>query len=308
MGRRRKRGRDITGILLLDKPTDITSNKALQQAKFLYFAAKAGHTGALDPIATGVLPICFGEATKFSQYLLNADKKYRVTAKLGEKTTTADREGEVIESKPVDVTESQLVKVLQQFKGTISQVPSMYSALKKDGVPLYKLARKGIEVERDAREVDIYSLELVSFSGDQFVLDVHCSKGTYVRNLVEDIGDELGCGAHVLELRRTAVGDFNLEQTVSLAQLEELKQADAKLEMDELLLPVEQALSHMPLVHLTDDEAYYIRLGQAVQIAGVPIEGSVGLLHDDQFIGVGVINDDGKVAPSRLIRTDEASV
>lgn len=221
MGRRRKRGRDITGILLLDKPTDITSNKALQQAKFLYFAAKAGHTGALDPIATGVLPICFGEATKFSQYLLNADKKYRVTAKLGEKTTTADREGEVIESKPVDVTEEQLVKVLQQFKGTISQVPSMYSALKKDGVPLYKLARKGIEVERDAREVDIYSLELVTFSDDEFVLDVHCSKGTYVRNLVEDIGDELGCGAHVLELRRTAVGDFNLGQTVTLAHLEE---------------------------------------------------------------------------------------
>lgn len=308
MGRRRKRGRDITGILLLDKPTDITSNKALQQAKFLYFAAKAGHTGALDPIATGVLPICFGEATKFSQYLLNADKKYRVTAKLGEKTTTADREGEVIESKPVDVTEEQLVKVLQQFKGTISQVPSMYSALKKDGVPLYKLARKGIEVERDAREVDIYSLELVTFSDDEFVLDVHCSKGTYVRNLVEDIGDELGCGAHVLELRRTAVGDFNLEKTVTLAHLEELKHADAKLEMDELLLPVEQALSHMPLVQLTDDEAYYIRLGQAVQIAGVPIDGSVGLLHDDQFIGVGVINDDGKVAPSRLIRTDEASV
>lgn len=308
MGRRRKRGRDITGILLLDKPTDITSNKALQQAKFLYFAAKAGHTGALDPIATGVLPICFGEATKFSQYLLNADKKYRVTAKLGEKTTTADREGEVIESKPVDVTEEQLVKVLQQFKGTISQVPSMYSALKKDGVPLYKLARKGIEVERDAREVDIYSLELVAFSGDEFVLDVHCSKGTYVRNLVEDIGDELGCGAHVLELRRTAVGDFTLEQTVSMAHLEELKQADAKLEMDELLVHVEQALSHMPLVQLTDDEAYYIRLGQAVQIAGVPVDGSVGLLHDNQFIGVGVINDDGKVAPSRLIRTDEASV
>lgn len=308
MGRRRKRGRDITGILLLDKPTDITSNKALQQAKFLYFAAKAGHTGALDPIATGVLPICFGEATKFSQYLLNADKKYRVTAKLGEKTTTADREGEVIESKPVDVTEEQLVKVLQQFKGTISQVPSMYSALKKDGVPLYKLARKGIEVERDAREVDIYSLELVSFTGDQFVLDVHCSKGTYVRNLVEDIGDELGCGAHVLELRRTAVGDFNLEQTVTLAHLEELKQADAKLEMDELLVPVEQALKHMPLVHLTDDEAYYIRLGQAIQIAGVPVEGSIGLMHGNQFIGVGVINDDGKVAPSRLIRTDEASV
>lgn len=308
MGRRRKRGRDITGILLLDKPTVITSNKALQQAKFLYFAAKAGHTGALDPIATGVLPICFGEATKFSQYLLNADKKYRVTAKLGEKTTTADREGEVIESKPVDVTEEQLVKVLQQFKGTISQVPSMYSALKKDGVPLYKLARKGIEVERDAREVDIYSLELVAFSGDEFVLDVHCSKGTYVRNLVEDIGDELGCGAHVLELRRTAVGDFTLEQTVSMAHLEELKQADAKLELDELLVPVEQALSHMPLVQLTDDEAYYIRLGQAVQIAGVPVEGSVGLLHENQFIGVGVINDDGKVAPSRLIRTDEASV
>ncbi|MBD3653442.1 tRNA pseudouridine(55) synthase TruB [Kangiella sp.] len=308
MGRRRKRGRDITGILLLDKPTDITSNKALQQAKFLYFAAKAGHTGALDPIATGVLPICFGEATKFSQYLLNADKKYRVTAKLGEKTTTADREGEVIETKPVAVTEEQLVKVLQQFKGTISQVPSMYSALKKDGVPLYKLARQGIEVERDAREVDIYSLELVSFSDEEFVLDVHCSKGTYVRNLVEDIGDELGCGAHVLELRRTAVGGFGLEQTVTLAHLEELKQADAKLEMDELLLPVEKALAHMPLIQLSDDQAYYLRMGQAVQVPGAPVEGSVCLLHDNQFIGVGAINDDGNIAPSRLIRTDEATV
>lgn len=308
MGRRRKRGRDITGILLLDKPTDITSNKALQQAKFLYFAAKAGHTGALDPIATGVLPICFGEATKFSQYLLNADKQYRVTAKLGEKTTTADREGEVIESRPVDVSETQLVKLLQQFKGTISQVPSMYSALKKDGVPLYKLARQGIEVERDAREVDIYSLELVSFSGDEFVLDVHCSKGTYVRNLVEDIGEELSCGAHVLELRRTAVGDFGLEQTVTMAHLEELKQADAKLEMDELLLPVEKALAHMPLIQLSDDQAYYLRMGQAVQVPGAPVEGSVCLLHDNQFIGVGAINDDGNIAPSRLVRTDEANV
>ncbi|MCW8856476.1 MAG: tRNA pseudouridine(55) synthase TruB [Kangiella sp.] len=308
MGRRRKRGRDITGILLLDKPTDITSNKALQQTKFLYFAAKAGHTGALDPIATGVLPICFGEATKFSQYLLNADKKYRVTAKLGEKTTTSDREGEVIESKPVNVTESQLVKVLQQFKGTISQTPSMYSALKKDGVPLYKLARQGIEVERDAREVAIYSLELVSFGGEEFVLDVHCSKGTYVRNLVEDIGDELDCGAHVLELRRTAVGDFGLEQAVTMAHLEELKQADAKLEMDELLLPVEQVLKHMPSIQLSDDQSYYIRLGQAVQIPGSPIDGSVCLVHNSQFIGVGTIDDDGKVAPTRLIRTDEASV
>lgn len=308
MGRRRKRGRDITGILLLDKPTDVTSNKALQQTKFLYFAAKAGHTGALDPIATGVLPICFGEATKFSQYLLNADKKYRVTAKLGEKTATADREGEVIESRPVDVSEAQLVKLLQQFKGTISQVPSMYSALKKEGVPLYKLARQGIEVERDAREVHIYSLELVSFAGDEFVLDVHCSKGTYVRNLVEDIGEELNCGAHVLELRRTAVGDFGIEQTVTMTQLEELKQADAKLEMDELLLPVEKVLQHMPIIQLNDDQAYYIRQGQAVQIPDSPLEGSVCLLHNEQFIGVGTINDDGNIAPSRLVRTDEVSV
>jgi tRNA pseudouridine55 synthase len=176
MARRRKRGRDITGILLLDKPTDVTSNKALQQAKFLYFAQKAGHTGALDPIATGVLPICFGEATKFSHFLLNADKKYRVIAKMGQKTTTSDREGEVVEEKPVNVTQDELVKVVQQFKGTISQVPSMYSALKKDGVPLYKLARQGIEVEREAREVTIHSIDILRFEGDVFELDVHCSK------------------------------------------------------------------------------------------------------------------------------------
>lgn len=302
MARRRKRGRDITGILLLDKPTDMTSNKALQQTKFLYFAQKAGHTGALDPIATGVLPICFGEATKFSHFLLNADKKYRVIGKLGQKTTTSDREGEVIEEKPVAVTEKQLVTVMQQFKGTIDQVPSMYSALKKDGVPLYKLARQGIEVERKAREVTIHSIELLRFEGDEFELDVHCSKGTYIRNLVEDIGDELGCGAHVQELRRTAVSHLQLEDCVSLKQLEEMKLADEKEAMDELLMPLEKALHHLPVVELNDDETYYICLGQALQIGSPPEADEFILKGPSGFLGIGMIDDDGKVAPRRLIK------
>ncbi len=305
MARRRKRGRDISGILLLDKPTDMTSNAALQDAKYLYFAAKAGHTGALDPIATGVLPICFGEATKFSQFLLNADKKYRVVAKLGEKTTTADREGEVIESQPVEVSEKQFLTVMNQFKGTIKQVPSMYSALKHNGTPLHKLARQGIEVEREAREVSIYSIELLRFQGEQVEMNVHCSKGTYIRNLVEDIGDVLGCCAHVQELERTAVGEFELSQTVSMTQLREMKADDLKLEMDQLLLPIEEALQGWPKLQLTDNEAYYLKQGQALQIAEAPADGLVCLFEQEhRFIGVAKIDDDGKVAPSRLLKQE----
>lgn len=305
MARRRKRGRDISGILLLDKPMDITSNKALQDAKYLYFAAKAGHTGALDPIATGVLPVCFGEATKFSQFLLNADKKYRVIGKLGEKTTTSDREGEVVQTRPVDVDESQLLTVMQQFKGIISQVPSMFSALKHNGTPLYELARQGIEVERQAREITIFSLELLGFNGDEFELDIHCSKGTYVRNLVEDIGDELGCGAHVKELRRTAVGQFELDQTITLDQLRSMKKDDLKLEMDELLLPMEQALAGLPQYEISADEAYYLKQGQAIHATGAPQEAAICLVETGVgFIGVGTIDDDGKLAPSRLLKQE----
>ncbi len=305
MARRRKRGRDISGILLLNKPTDMTSNAALQDAKYLYFASKAGHTGALDPIATGVLPVCFGEATKFSQFLLNADKKYRVVAKLGQKTTTADREGEVIESRPVEVTKEQFVSVMQQFKGTISQVPSMYSALKHKGTPLHKLARQGIEVEREAREVTIYSLELLNFNDDLVEMDVHCSKGTYIRNLVEDIGETLGCGGHVLELERTAVGQFDLNETISMEQLRQMKSDDLKLEMDQLLLPVEEALNNWPKVELSENEAYYLKQGQAVQIADAPSDGMVCLIEPDNcFLGIGKIDDDGKVAPSRLLKQE----
>lgn len=305
MGRRRKRGRDITGILLLDKPTDNTSNKALQQVKYLYFAAKAGHTGALDPIATGILPICLGEATKFSQFLLNADKKYRVWAKFGEKTTTADREGEVIQTEDINFSEDELVTIMKTFTGKLKQVPSMYSALKKDGVPLYELARQGIEIEREARDIEIFSLELVEFDGEIGVMDVHCSKGTYVRNLVEDIGEALNCAAHVQELRRTAVAHFTLDECYDMAHLEALKSADEKLAMDELLLPVEEALEALSRVELSPDQAYYIKQGQAVQVTGVPTDGLVSLLDDGVFIGVGFIDDDGKVAPKRLIKQDD---
>lgn len=304
MARQRKRGRAVDGILLLDKPEGITSNAALQRVKNLFYAAKAGHTGSLDPIATGMLPVCFGEATKFSQYLLDSDKRYIVKGKLGEKTETADREGEVIQTRDVAISEPQLAASLTSFRGTISQVPSMYSALKHKGEPLYKLARKGITVERQAREVRIHALELRSFDGTFFELDVACSKGTYIRNLVEDIGDLLECGAHVVELRRLDVGPYLAEQMITLEQLEAVAGED-KYSLDRLLLPVETSVAHWPTVELSDNAAYYLKMGQAVQVPGAPLSGWVTLKENgDQFIGLGEIDDDGRVAPRRLIRMD----
>ena len=227
MGRRRARGRDVTGILLLDKPSGITSNAALQQVKHLYFARKAGHTGSLDPLASGILPICMGEATKVSAFLLDADKRYQVRCRLGIRTTTADAEGEVLEERPIGTySGDQLEAVFDGFRGRIEQIPPMYSALKHKGERLYKLARQGVEVEREPRPVNIYELTLAGQGDDWIDIDVHCSKGTYIRTLAEDIGEKLGCGAHVAALRRSAVGPYGSDQLITLEQLEALKETD----------------------------------------------------------------------------------
>ncbi|MBO6658379.1 MAG: tRNA pseudouridine(55) synthase TruB [Pseudomonadales bacterium] len=306
MGRRRRKGRNISGILLLDKPMGITSNAALQQVKRLFNACKAGHTGSLDPLATGVLPLCFGEATKFSQFLLDADKHYRARVRLGVTTDSGDADGKVLETKPVpEITDEALEQALDNYRGEITQVPSMFSALKVDGQPLYKLARQGVEVEREARPVTIYELEVQDRSGDELTLDVRCSKGTYVRTLAEDIGRELGCGAHVAGLRRLAAGPFKIEETVSIQQLEELMSED-RSNMDAKLQPVGAAVKDWPAVELTEVTASFLRQGQPVQVANAPTDGWVSIFaeapqNEVEFIGVGEIQDDGLVAPRRLI-------
>jgi tRNA pseudouridine55 synthase len=301
MGRRRNKGRNVRGILLLDKPRGITSNDALQKVKRLYRAAKAGHTGSLDPLADGLLPICFGAATKISAFLLDADKRYWVRIKLGVTTTTADSDGEVLETRPVEgVSEEALRQVLTRFQGEIDQVPPMYSALKHKGERLYKLAREGVEVEREPRRITIHSLELTAFDSPEFELEVHCSKGTYVRTLAEDIGEALGCGAHVTALRRTGVGPYGIDQLVSLELLEQ-KGEEGSVAMDALLLPVESALADWPEVRLTPDSSFYVRQGQPVLVPNAPVEGWVRLFGPDGFMGVGEILDDGRVAPRRMM-------
>lgn len=301
----RRPKRAIDGILLLDKPAGITSNKALQEIKHLFQAEKAGHTGSLDPLATGLLPICLGEASKFSQYLLEADKVYRTRMKLGQKTSTADAEGEIIAEAPVPaLSREQIEAVLARFRGAISQVPSMYSALKKDGRPLYELARQGIEVEREARPVHIYRLELLAVEPDSWELEVACSKGTYVRNLVEDIGDAIGCGAHVTMLRRIEAGPFHEVQMVSLEAVKAAVQEAGPTGADAMLLPAWAGLASWPRVELTETSAYYLLQGQPVRVSSAPQEGLVLVFEaGDRFLGVGEMTEDGRVAPKRLIRS-----
>jgi tRNA pseudouridine55 synthase len=306
MGRRHPTGRNVTGILLLDKPVGITSNDALQRVKRIYRAAKAGHTGSLDPLATGLLPICLGAATKFSAYLLDADKRYRVRVQLGVTTTTADAEGEVLERRAVvGLDRARIEGVLAQFRGEIDQLPPMYSAVKHGGERLYKLARQGLEVERQPRRIQIFSLEIVAVDLPEIELDVHCTKGTYVRTLAEDIGRELGCGGHVSALRRTGVGPYDETRVtfLTLDQLRELAELDgAASRLDALLLPLDSALGHWPAVRLSADAAFYLQQGQAVLVPQAPTEGLVRLFDGSQrFLGVGEILDDGKVQPKRLI-------
>ncbi len=301
MGRRRYKGRNINGILLFDKPVGVTSNAALQQVKDLYRASKAGHTGSLDPLASGLLPICLGEATKVSGFLLDADKSYRVRCRLGERTASGDAEGEVIETRPVTTTQDELEAVLERFRGPIMQIPPMYSAVKHEGQRLYKLARKGLEVEREPREVIIHELTLLDFASPEFELDVRCTKGTYVRTLAEDIGEALGCGAHVVALRRLGVGPYDAENMSTIEELEALPH-DHFQSLDSRLLPIETALTQWPDVQLNNDSAFYVRQGQAVLVPNAPTSGWVRMYEGrDRFLGMGQILDDGRVAPKRLM-------
>lgn len=308
----KRRGRPIDGILILDKPSGITSNAALQTAKHLYYAAKAGHTGSLDPLATGVLPLCFGEATKFSQYLLDADKAYRSTFVFGVTTASGDADGEVLERCDASALgEAQVEAALARFRGAIEQVPSMYSAIKKDGQPLYKLARRGIEVEREARAVTVHELRIEAFRpGPLPEADVwiDCSKGTYVRSIAEDLGRALGCGAHVSRLRRVKAGPFVEADCVALPTLQALKEADAHADMDRLLRPADTALAALPRVVLAEAAGFYLRQGQPVLVPKAPTSGLVQLqLATGEFIGVGEILDDGRVAPRRLVNQPVAA-
>jgi tRNA pseudouridine55 synthase len=305
---RRGRGRAVNGILLLDKPLGISSNRALQQAKRLYFAAKAGHTGSLDPLASGVLPLCFGEATKFSQFLLDADKAYQSTFLLGKVTASGDAEGELLETRDASgITRSDVVAALEGFRGEIEQIPSMFSAIKHQGQPLYKLARQGKEVERKVRRVTIRVLELRDFrAGENPEVDVYleCSKGTYVRSLAEDLGEVLGCGGHVTALRRTRAGPFGIEDCVTMPVLEALKDNGDEAQMDTLLLPADAALGAIPLVELTESSGFYMQQGQPVLVPNAPCSGMVRIaLETGEFLGVGEILDDGRVAPRRLVVT-----
>ena len=303
---RRRRGRPVSGILLLDKPLGLSSNHALQRAKRLYNAAKAGHTGSLDPLATGVLPLCFGEATKFSQYLLDASKAYDTTVCLGMATDTGDAEGEVLqESDASALDEATLHQALEPFRGDIAQLPPMYSALKRDGQPLYKLARQGVEVERQPRDVTIYSLECLAFRPGvraEVDLRIHCSKGTYIRSIAMDLGEALGLGGHVTALRRTAVGPFTLDGCVSLDSLQGLRDNDEFAAMDALLRPADEALAHLPLLQLPQSSGFYLRQGQPVLVPNAPCDGMVRVaLETGEFLGLGEILDDGRVAPRRLV-------
>ena len=315
---RRSRGRFIDGIVLLDKDTGMSSNFALQRVKRIFNAAKAGHTGALDPLATGMLPICLGEATKFSQYLLDADKRYTVTVKLGERTDTSDSDGEVVQTRPVNFTQELLMESLEYFRGETMQVPSMYSALKYQGKPLYKYAREGVEVPREARPIKVFKLNFISLKGDELTLDIHCSKGTYIRTITDDLGEMLGCGAHVIMLRRTQVAGYPSDRMISLKQLNEIvSQAEAEgvepeSVLDPLLLSMDTAVSKFKEINLRESLIHYLMNGNSVQASGL-ISGEIVRItigDEHKFVGIGAMNDDGMLAPKRLIviREDIAKV
>ena len=295
--------RDVHGVLLLDKPAGVTSNQVLQHVKRLYRARKAGHTGSLDKLASGLLPLCLGEATKLSGYLLEADKVYEATCALGATTTTGDAAGEITTTNPVpDISRSELERVLARFQGEIQQTPPMFSALKHAGQRLYKLAYAGITVERKPRTVTIYELTHERYSGDELKIRICCSKGTYIRTLAEDIGQELGCGAHLRTLRRVGTGPFTAAQMVTITELEQLAQIGTDA-LDAQLVPMDDVLRNIPAVHLNESMAFYMRQGQAITVPRAPVQGLVRLYDQkDMFLGVGTILDDGRVGPKRLLQ------
>ena len=325
---RKRKGRLVNGILLVDKPQKVSSNHVVQRVKRLYGAAKAGHTGALDPLATGLLPVCLGEATKFSQFLLDANKSYFVTAKLGQRTDTSDADGDIVETKPVSVTEENIKKAIRQFVGPIKQVPSMFSALKHQGKPLYFYARQGITIDRPARDITIFNIDWVSFTGDELSLNVSCSKGTYIRTLIDDLGQLLGCGAHVAVLRRTAVAHYHAAQMVSFDTIEGLLAASTPKpvcentqsiheatpididyrQLDGLLLPMDTPIESLIQVEIDENDCLYFQQGRTIKLAP---EYEVRDLHEQLvrvyqagtllFLGVASIAQNQTLQPKRVV-------
>ena len=302
MARPRKSGRNVHGIVLLDKPVGVGSNEALQIVKRLFKANKAGHTGSLDRLAGGLLPICLGEATKLSGFLLNADKRYRSTFRLGVVTTTGDAEGEILREHQVpELSIAAIKRVLARFTGEISQIPPMHSAIKHKGQRLYKLAHQGLVVEREPRTVTIYAIEYLGHEGNAMSVEVFCSKGTYIRTLAEDIGEALGCGASIASLRRIGSGPF---QATAMHTLEELRERSEQGGIDAVLLPMDSALEGWQSVSLTSDAAFYLRQGQPVLVPHAPTKGWVKIYQGrETFLGVGQVLDDGRIAPRRLLQS-----
>ncbi|WP_455844951.1 tRNA pseudouridine(55) synthase TruB [Pantoea agglomerans] len=309
MSRPRRRGRDVHGVFLLDKHQGASSNDVLQKVKRLFNANKAGHTGALDPLATGMLPVCLGEATKFSQYLLDSDKRYRVIARLGERTDTSDADGNIVETRAITFDQAALDAALDYFRGDTMQVPTMFSALKYQGRKLYEYAREGITVPREARPIKVFELQFIRWEGDELELEIHVSKGTYIRTIIDDLGERLGCGAHVVMLRRLQVARYPIERMVTLEQLQEVAATVNMAEtpdysaLDALLLPMDSPAEEFPIVNLLPAVAAYFKQGMPVQVADAPEQGLVRVTEGDEhkFIGMAEIAEDGRVAPRRLV-------
>lgn len=295
--------RNINGFLLIDKPIGISSNNALQQVKNIFNAKKAGYIGTLDPLASGILPVCFGESTKFAYYLNDIDKRYNVIAKLGEKTSTFDSDGIITKKRIISFTNLELNNALKELTGAINQIPSMYSAIKYNGIPLYKYARQGLNVIRNTRQVQIYKLSLVEKKNNLIELNVHCSKGTYIRTLIDDLGEKLGCGAHVVSLRRTAIGLFSCTQLVTIPDLTELLHKENINTLDNLLMPIDTPISFLPKVYLSQKQSYNFKLGQKIDFKSNIKNSLVRVLEQEEqvFIGLGKIYIEAKLIPHRLI-------
>ncbi|MBK4785217.1 MAG: tRNA pseudouridine(55) synthase TruB [Pantoea sp. Pent] len=309
MSRPRRRGRDVHGVFLLDKHQGASSNDVLQKVKRLFNANKAGHTGALDPLATGMLPICLGEATKFSRYLLDSDKRYRVIARLGQRTDTSDADGNIVETRPVTFSQAELDAALESFRGETLQVPTMFSALKYQGRKLYEYAREGVTVPREARPITVFELQFIRWQGDELELEIHVSKGTYIRTIIDDLGEKLGCGAHVIMLRRLQVARYPIARMMTLEPLQALAAQVNAAEtpdyapLDALLLPMDSPAEDFPAVNLPTPVAAWFKQGMPVQVENAPASGLVRVTEGEQqkFIGMAEIADDGRVAPRRLV-------
>ncbi|TEU19673.1 MAG: tRNA pseudouridine(55) synthase TruB [Gammaproteobacteria bacterium] len=301
MSRRNPKGREINGIVLLDKDTGLSSNAALQKVKRLFFAKKAGHTGALDPLASGILPICLGQATKVAGFLLDDDKRYFVCGQFGQMTNTGDAEGEIIKTQPFEhLTDAEIQTVVNQFVGDIKQVPPMYSALKKDGQPLYKLARQGIEIDRPPRPVTIHHIDYLGYEDGVVSLEVSCSKGTYIRTLIEDIGNKLGCGAHVITLRRTGFAHVDIAQTIKFSDLEILATDDYQI-LDEKIFATEDMLPNIDSLYLDEQQTVDIKHGRSIA-SNTLCSFEVIKLFDNhkQFLGIGEPDEGASIKPKRL--------